>query len=217
MALPVKIIDGNSGLIATVCDGNSLRVQAITEPPLLPQRLKPFRQFLTNGGGAGDSNDMQVDGSTINVDFHVAAHPDNDRYISTLQFLIADATSTMNKFGNITALTNGCQLFYERVDGSVDLHDALKSNLDFVRLCLGEPAFGDGAGAFRINNAVSTSEGYIPTLDCRRIIPPFGIKLDAGTRQRLVLTVKDDTQGVDAFNCIAYGFDREPFPSETSS
>ena len=55
---------------------------------------------------------------------------------------------------------------------------------------------------------VSTSEGYIPVLDLTKIMPPFGIKLDRGTVQKLALVVRDDTTGVDGFDCIAYGFER---------
>lgn len=83
----------------------------------------------------------------------------------------------------------------------------LKSNWDFVRLCLGNPSFGD-AGAFRVNNVSGTSEGYIPVLDLTKLIPPYGIKLDMGTNQKLVLEIRDDVQGVDSFNAICYGFDR---------
>ena len=122
--------------------------------------------------------------------------------------MIADAGATMSKFGNITALTNGCNLFFDRATGTITIHDTLKSNLDFVRLCLGQPAFGTAADSFRIKNDISTSEGYIPVLDLTKLVPPFGIKLDLGTNQRFVLEVKDNTSTVDAFDAIAYGFDR---------
>jgi len=52
--------------------------------------------------------------------------------------------------------------------------------------------------------------GLIPTLDLRRFMPPFGIKLDRGTNQRLVFEVRDDCTDADVFNIIAYGFDRMP-------
>jgi len=43
----------------------------------------------------------------------------------------------------------------------------------------------------------------------RKMGLPFGIKLDAGTTQRLSITIKDNA-GTSAvsFNCIGYGFER---------
>jgi len=41
------------------------------------------------------------------------------------------------------------------------------------------------------------------------MMPPYGVKLDAGTTQRLVFAIRDDiTAETDAFNAICYGFDR---------
>lgn len=203
------IVDGaGNGRGARVDDINALRVSTSAAPPLEAQQVIPFRQFLTDDGLSTGDEDMAVDGSSITVPFWVPASTTADRYITQLSFLIADASATMDKFGNITALTNGCNLFFDRATGTITIHDTLKSNFDFVRLCLGQPAFGSAADAFRIKNAISTSEGYIPVLDLTKLVPPYGIKLDIGTVQRLVLEVRDNASGVDAFNVIAYGFDR---------
>jgi len=207
--LKVHLTDGiGNGFLAKVDDRQALRVSPSIAPPLEVQQVIPFRQFLTDDGLSTGSNDMQVDGSTTSVEFWVPASTTADRYITQLSFLIADAGAGMDTFGNITALTNGCNLFFDRATGVITIHDTLKSNLDFVRLCLGQPAFGTAADSFRIKKAIGTSEGYIPVLDLARLVPPFGIKLDLGTKQRFVLEVRDDTRGVDAFDAIAYGFDR---------
>ena len=206
--LKVRVDDGQgTGGQARVLD-DSLAVTVFPSPPLVPQKVRIFRQYLTSDGTSSGSSSMKVDASATAQEFYVQAGDDVDRYITTLSFVIADATATLNEFGAVTALTNGCQLFYEAKAGTVYIHDTLKSNWDFVRLCMGAPAFGDAAGAFRASNVVGTSEGYIPVLDLRRSLPPFGVKLDVGTKQRLVLEVRDDCSGVDGFNCIAYGFDR---------
>jgi len=199
-------VDGaGTGRRGKISDQHALLVSDVGCPPLEPQKNRVFREYLKN---SASSEDMKVNGSTTAVEFYVAADSDDDRYITTLSFVIADVNATLNKFGNVTALTNGCQLYYETLAQTVYIHDALKSNFDFVRLCLGTPAFGDAAEAFRGKNIVGSSEGYIPVLDLRRFVPPFGIKLDRGTTQRLVLKVRDDCTGVDGFDCIAYGFDR---------
>jgi hypothetical protein len=113
MAIDVKIQGGGDGYDAKVSSEYALSVQDQGLPPIEPiGRGQVFRQFLTNGGAASDSNDMQVDGSSTAVEFWVPADSTDELYISSLSFVIADASATLDKFGNITALTNGCDLEY---------------------------------------------------------------------------------------------------------
>ena len=122
------------------------------------------------------------------------------------------AGQTLSEWGNTnSALTNGCRLFYTDESGEVDIHDALKTNWDFIRLCLGNPAFGDGSAAFRASNVSGASEGYIPFLDTRQTFGfRWGIRLAAGSSQRVTLRVRDNVSAIDQFDCIAYGFERLP-------
>ncbi len=200
------ITDGaGTGRKATVDDQNSLLVSVSTCPPLTVQKNKIYRAYLVNSSG---SSDMKVNGSVTNVEFYVSASSSADRYITQLSFIIADANATLSQFGAIAALTNGCKLTYERLGEVITIHDALKSNWDFVRLALGSPAFGQTTNAFIASNVSGASEGVIPILDLTRIMPSYGIKLDKSTTQRLILTVRDNCTGVDQFDCVAYGFDR---------
>ena len=113
----------------------------------------PFRQYFTDDGYSTGSNDMKVDGSSTNQVFFIQAEEEKDIYIGRVSIVIADASATLNKFGNLTALTNGVLFEWNSRDlGSTTIHEALKSNFDFVRLCGGKPAYGDGNGAFRANN-----------------------------------------------------------------
>ena len=78
-----------------------------------------------------------------------------------------------------------------------------------VRLKNTAPAFGNTSNTFIGTNFVGTSEAIMPVVDLRRIIPPFGLKLDSGTDQRLTLIIRDNlTSGMTTFNVIVYGFDR---------
>ena len=193
-----------NGTPAIFEDGMQVVTQ-FTCPPLLPQKNKFFRQYLKTAAG---SYDMQVDGSTTNVDFFISASDVNDRYITTVSFEIADVGAKLNEFGAIAALTNGCVFEYHRSGEVVVIHEALKTNWDFVRLSLGTPAFGRTTASFIASNVSGNSEGVIPVVDFARLMPPYGIKLDRGTLQRLTLRVRDNTTGVDSFNAIAYGFER---------
>ena len=206
--IDVKLKSGSgNGQMVHVTSEHALCTQNTALPPPTPMgRAVIFRQYLTADGTATGTNDMQVSSETP---FWVPADPDFDLYISSLSFAITDGGATMNNFGNISALTNGCLLEYQSSEGVVVIHDALKSNWDFIRLCQGNPAFGTGTSSFRANNVVGNSEGYIPILNFSDVFGvPWGLQLRAGTEDKIMLTVRDTTTGVDGFDCIAFGFTR---------
>ena len=46
-------------------------------------------------------------------------------------------------------------------------------------------------------------------MDLTKMGLPFGIKLDKGTKQKIIMCIKDNVAtAADSFNCIAYGFRR---------
>lgn len=197
-----------TGKSARVLPDHELLVSNVAHPPLMPQKVKVFRQHLTDDGLSTGSEDMLVDGSVTPVEFWVPAATDADRYITTVSFVIGDAGAELDLFGTVAALANGCDFEYERSTETVTIHGALKTNWDFVRLCFGTPAFGSAAEAFRAKDVEGGTEAYIPVFDFVRVLPPYGLKLDMGTREKLILRVNDDCTGPDVFNAIAYGFDR---------
>jgi len=210
MPLKIQIVDENDQLVA-ISDQSGLFVSVLPDPPRVTQRVRPFRQYLTLNGAASGGYDMRVNGETTPMEFYVSASGTHDRYITTLSFLVCDASATLRKFGNLTALTNGCKLYYRKQLGElIVLHEGFKSNWELIRLCLGTPAFGSAADSFRASNVIGNAEGYIPVLNLLSLGMPYGIKMDAGTAQRLSLLIQDDlSSGMDAFDCIVYGFERE--------
>ncbi len=209
MSIDALITDPATGHQAALSAENHIIVAQYSCPPLLPQKNRIFRQFLTDDGTATGSEDMQVLGTAAApLQFWFPAGPDVDRYITQLAFVIADDGADFSKFGAITALTNGCRLFYGYSLGDVVISDALKTNWDFVRMTGGNPAFGTGTAAFKASNVEGKVDAYIPVLNLINYMPPYGVKLDRGTTERMVLEVQDDTRGVDAFNCICSGFER---------
>lgn len=205
---------GGSRRSALVLDDQSLYVTPnnnVPAPGVESQKIIIFRQYFTDDGTKTGSNDMRVNGSTTNVDFWIPASVDRDRYITSISFEIADQSATLDKFGAITALTNGCQLLYDRPGvETIEIDDAIKSNWDLIRLCQGNPPIGSAADAFRANNVVGNAEGYIPFFDLKIILPPYGIKLDAGTTDKIIIRIRDNITGIDAFDAIAFGFERLP-------
>lgn len=149
--------------------------------------------------------------ATSPVDFWVAASSDCDRYIDSLSFVVADASATLDKFGTITALTNGVKLFYsDQSLGDVVVHDGFKSNFELIRLAgKGAAAIGSGADSYRAQNVSGASEGYLVTLDFSdQFGLPWGIRLRKNSTEKLVIRIQDDISLIDQFDVIAYGFDR---------
>jgi len=212
MGIDTQITGSGKGNTADVTDERAVFIQTTGLPPLTQTGLgNIYRQYLTDNGTSTGSNDMLVTGTaTAPQLFWTKADPDYDIFINSLSFVISDASATLNKFGNITALTNGCELVIQSSDGEIVIADSLKTNFEFVRLCQGNPAFGDGTAAFRAGNVSGSSEGYIPVLDFRAVFGlQWGLRLRAGTEDKLLLRIKDDVSTIDEFNCIAYGFTRK--------
>lgn len=163
----------------------------------------PFRQYFTNNG----SNDMLVDGSVTPVDFTINASSEYDTYVGTMSVIIADASATLTKFGNLVALTNGVEIFWETQDkGVVQIHEGLKTNLDFMRLSGGEPAIGTGADSFKADLSGGGADAYLPMIDIEDIFGlQWGLRLRKGTTDKIVVRIKDNVSGMDQFDIIAYG------------
>jgi hypothetical protein len=201
------IYDGYcTGAKARVDAEGQLNVIVHPHPPVGDQyAARPFRQLFKTSAGASD---MRVNGSTTNVEFLIESSSTYDTYIKSISIALVDASATLNKFGNLTALTTGLSLVWETADlGTVTIADSLKTNFDLIRLAAGNPSFGDGAAAFRANNVSSTSEGYLPVIDCAAIFGlQYGLKLRKEKQDKVIWTVKDDlSTGIDQFDIIAYG------------
>lgn len=212
MSLQVQIHDSKNAQNVSV-ENNALLTVSEPYPPFGKSKTYLFRQHMTMDGTSTGTSSMKVAGTlAVPVKFYVSAGKNDDRYITNISFLLSGAGATLSEFCSDPALINGCKIYYERESGIKIIHESLKTNFDFIRLSLGNPAFGDAAGAFRAPNVIGSSEAYIPVVDLTKIIPPYGIKLDAGTNQRIVFEIRDDTTSASivALDAIAYGFDREP-------
>lgn len=214
MSINSTITDGRGSNNKASIMENGLLTTVNPYPPRMPQKAYIFRQYMTTNGLSTGTSSMKVVGSlAAPVIYYIPADATDDRYLTALSFVIAGPTPALSQFAAVAALTNGCRLYYDTiVAGQIDIHSALKTNFDFVRLCFGNPAFGATTNSFYASNVSGTSEAYIPILDFTKIVPPFGIKLEADTNQKLALSIRDDTTAANivAFDCIAYGFDRIP-------
>lgn len=157
----------------------------------------PFRSYFTDKNG---SNDMAVNGATSSTDFYIAADPEYDVYINSLSIKLAAAGATFAEFGNQAALTNGIEFVWSSTrSGEFVIHDGIKDNLEFYRLNNETPAITDltGAGADAIIVFVSIENLFGVQ---------WGIRLQPGTKDKLIFRVRDNISSVTEFNIIGYGF-----------
>jgi len=165
----------------------------------------PFVQYFANNRG---SSDFRVNGSANSVDFSVQAVSDFDLYIKTISLIIADAGASLNKYGNLTALTNGTQLIWETQDlGTVIISNNLKTNLDLERAALLQSGFGTGTEAFKLDISGGGADAYAPVFDFEMIFgPKYGIRLRKNTKDRLFFRIRDNlSSGIDQHDAYANG------------
>ena len=209
MTLKIEIDDGKGkGNRAEVDKENHLLTISPNIPPINGESsTKIYASYFKDVNAASS---MIVNGSTINQYFYINAANNADRYIKTVSFLIVDSGASLNKFGNFTALTNGCKFYYQDSKlGDVIINDSLKSNWDFMRMSQGSPPIGGGTSAYQSSNIISTSEGYMAVVDFAKIFGlPWGVRIPKNSELKLVIQIRDAIPAVDEFTAIAYGFDR---------
>jgi hypothetical protein len=195
---------GSNGQRAKVDQEGNLIVVAQTRPPLDSETtLLPLRHFFENNG----SSAMNVDGSVTNVDFAIEADASFDKSIKSMFVSIVDAGAALSEFGNLPALTNGCEFIWQSQDfGEIVIADQLKSNFDFVAFGGGSPAFGSAASSFIASNVIGNEEAVITFIDFEKLFGfKYGIPLRKGTKDKLLFRIKENTSGVTAFTAIGYG------------
>lgn len=208
MTVKFELTDESRKKTAAITNEKEVCVIGASYPPFTTQKVQPYRQFLTDDGLAAGTNDMGVDGGTTNVDYFIEANDINDTYITSLNWIVGyGASGKPFQWANGTALINGSRLFYENIKGEVDLHEGIKSNQDLFRLSFAPIPTGWEVRHVNANNDF----GYFISTDLTKLGLPFGIKLDAGSNQRLTCRIRDNAgTDADSFNVIVYGFSRFP-------
>lgn len=211
IVLKTTLADGyNEDFKVKVFEEGSIGVVQHRHPPLQEAiQALPFRQYLTDSGNETGNNSLVVDGSSTEVDFYVAASQDYDIFIKSISVIIGDGGSpALNKYGALSALANGVKwTFFSQELGEYELHDGIKTNLEFIRLGVDTGAIGGGTDAYLADvSGGGTEKSYIPTIDVEETFGiPYGLRLRKGTTDRIVFTVRDDLTGLTTHNAITYG------------
>jgi len=200
---------GPDGKQALVTDDQELLVAVSAAPPLGAQKTSPLRRYLTDDGLVTGSNDMGVDGATTPIPFWIPADPEEDTYISSLSIIVGyTASGAPYQWADGAALTNGILLGYDsgRGDNQV-VASGIVNNQEMFRLALGQGLINANWEVRHVGAA--NDYGYFINMDLTKLMPPYGVKLDAGSKQRMFCLIQDDIATVtDAFNILAYGFTR---------
>lgn len=203
-----KIIDGTG-------KGNKLHIgkegeinAVLHNHPSLddPTSVLPFRQYFLDSAGG---QDMTVNGSTTSVDFSVNASSEYDIFIKYISVVIGDGGApALNKFGALTALTNGVSWsWFNQDQGSYELHEGIKTNLEFIRIGGDTAGIGTGTDAFLADvSGGGTEKSYLPNIDIAETFGlNYGIRLKRGSKDKLIFTVNDNLTSLLTFNAVSYG------------
>ena len=207
--IDIRIVDGDGGGRAMkVNPEGQANVVVHPHPPRGEQAsLYPVRQRFVDSAGAFD---MAVNGATTAVEYSVTADDTKrDTYIKYISVAIGDnGTPALNKFGAAAALTNGVRWIWSSQDeGEIELHDGIKTNLEFVRVGSDTAGVGTGSDAFLADvSGGGTEKSYLPSIDLAEIFGlAYGIRLRKGTTDKISFIVRDDLSSLVTFNIIAYG------------
>jgi hypothetical protein len=169
----------------------------------------PFRQYFTDNGMTSGSSVMNVNGATNYIDFYISANQNYDIYIKYITLEIGDGgTPSLNKFGALTALTNGVAFYWDtQTEPLYELHEGIKTNKEFIRIASDTGAIGTGVEAYLADvSGGGTEKSYLPNMDMSETYGlPWGLRLKKGTNDRLVFRVQDNLTGLSTFNAIATG------------
>lgn len=209
--LGVHLIDGHGKQNKAKINGEGeLGVVVHPHPPVDEEvTVLPFRQYFTDDGTTDGSNDWTVNGSTTNQDFYIKAVSEFDIYINSISVLIGDGGSpNLNGYGALSALTNGVEwILFNQENAEYQLHDGIKTNLEFIRLGAKTGAIGDSTTAYLADvSGGGTEKSYLPTIDISESFGlPWGLRLRKGTTDKLIFRIRDNLTGLITHNAIAYG------------
>lgn len=210
--IPSTLEDGYGTKNKARINGNGeLHVVEHPHPPKHDtEDVFPFRQFFTDDGTPDGDNDMIVSGSSAApLDFYIEAIPEYDIYVKYISAIIGDQGSpSLTKFGALSALANGIQwLWSTQSEDEYELHNGIKTNLDFIRIGGDTAAIGTGSDAFLADvTGGSTEKSYMPNIDISETFGmPWGLKLKRGSKDKIIFRINDNLAGLDTFNIIAYG------------
>ena len=168
--------------------------------------LLPFRvnfELAGNAQMAGASGTLAAP-----QEFSVNADPDFDTWIKTISTEVTDTNPSASLFGALTRLTNGVSFVWISDGVGERVLATIRSNFELIRFgSTSTPAWGAGASAFTITNAVGQNDdSYLISVDLNALLGfRWGLRLRKGTNDRIIWRVQDDLDGLISFTSICGG------------
>ena len=214
MSIDVKLEGALTGTLARVDSRGSLRVSDTVPDLPFPSELNRYTVFNSMLGPAGATDvvataNMNVDGSSTNVEYCVGSEADVDIHITRLVFIIADTAVVHNNFGNVSALTNGLDVQVTERGITTNLVLGAKTGGQLIAQSGMFSPYGDGTASFELSNWDGTNDAQAVAMDIGAIIPG-GIRIIQGSNDKLLAVVKDDLQGLTEFTIRAFGYRHHP-------
>ena len=217
-----KILNaGTKSAVHVVNGGRVKELDSPYPPEFINDRRIQVKNLTLNGDGV--TTDMVVDGSVTPQDFYIESDPTQDTIITSIAFtLSAENYSAANsapfqEFANLAPLAVGCQLIYQSSNlGDIIIADNIRTNLDLMKMCRFQPAFGTATQQYLIRNAVpgTNTMSYLGVLSFK----DYGIELEytgglilrAGKTERIIFRINDDITGATtsdilSFDALTYG------------
>ena len=185
---------GGNGVLGiyTIDSVNSATSVELTEDP-------------TNG-----VNETGMDWEVKTAKFLVEAHADYDIRIMKIIVFIGDGSVTHGGFGGVGALTNGIELHTNESGVKTKIIDAAKTGGEVIIQSATSLAWGDAATSFELTNYTSGNDDATVVIIPIGEIVPLGLRIGRGTKDHIMMMVKDDLTGLITFNCRVLGYRHYP-------
>ena len=207
MPLRTLIVDPSDLRAAQVTEHGELRVTTSPYNVILEtgteNQYRYFSDYLRLGGSGSES--MNVDGSATPANFSLEPAEDADIYIMRIAILLADGNVAHNTFGQLTALTNGFDLFVEDSGTKTYFVYRAKTGGEIIAQSGFYSGWGNSGTAWELTAWEGQADATAVALPISDFVPG-GIRLGRGTYNKIEATVSDDLTAMSGFWIRIFGY-----------
>jgi hypothetical protein len=179
--------------IGNVTDSLKVNISSVSVDPDTAYDWMAYRAYLKRSG----SKNLVVNASLGSPqDFDYSPATATEYVTAVALFLLDTGAGTADKFGVLTALTNGCQVSIRSKGTAYDLHDdPIKNNEDLLH-------FGTG----RSSMTAPTAGGLFSSDDWLMAVFEFSkpIKIQQSTSDYVRIRIRDNLTGIDFFKAFVH-------------
>jgi hypothetical protein len=205
MSLKTQIHDGTgTGFKAKVNTEHALLVSTVpNDVPIVgtPNRHRYYSAKLEN---PTYGSDMVQDGSITPIEYTIESNLEYDIHIMRFEVLISDGALAMSKFGALTALTNGIEVYVTEEGDTTHIMQNATTNGEVITQ-------SGGVEYLLLTNYLSNSDAFIIIYNIGNYIEQ-GLRIGRASENKMVCTISDDLSGLDDLFIRVFGY--KNFPAE---